>query len=258
MLNDAPGPKHVASAHDAPSPRLEARLPASPAAVVFDFDGVIANSEPLHLHAFREVLRSIGIELPVEEYDDRYLGFDDEGAIGAVMAARGREVRPATVQALVEAKAELLPRMLSAPDVLVQGAAACIARMAEQVPLAIASGARRDEIELVLGAHGLRRFFAVIVAAGETARFKPWPDPYAAAIAQLESGGRLAAGTAPARCVAVEDSHWGIESARAAGLRCIGLATSYPRDALTGADHVIDGLDALTPELLAAVVRGAC
>jgi beta-phosphoglucomutase len=229
-----------------------------PAALVFDFDGVIANSEPLHLVAFREVLATVGIDLSDAEYYDRYLGFDDEGAFGAILEARGRAVDPATVNALIEAKALLLPRMLSAPDVLVPGAAACIERAAASMPLAIASGARRDEIELVLAANGLRDHFPVIVAAGETPRFKPHPDPYATAVARLVAAGRLRPETAPRHCVAIEDSRWGIESAQAAGLRCIALTTSYPREALARADHVVDGLDALTPQLLAAVVNGTC
>lgn len=229
-----------------------------PAAVVFDFDGVIANSEPLHLEAFQQVLATIGVHLPAVEYYERYLGYDDEGAFRAVMSDRGLTPRDGDVARLIDEKALLLPRLLAAPGILVPGAADCLARLGAVVPLAIASGARRDEIELVLGARGLRDRFEVIVAAGETPRSKPHPDPYARAVEDLAARGRIPAGTSPSACVAIEDSHWGIASARAAGLRCVALTTSYARESLASADHVVESLDEVTPALLGTLVQRRC
>jgi beta-phosphoglucomutase len=226
----------------------------TPAAIVFDFDGVIANSEPLHLRAFQETLREIvGVELSADEYYQRYLGYDDEGAVRAVLADRGMTDGEARVAAIVEDKAKRLPELLSSPDVLMPGAAACIARLAASRPLAIASGARRDEIELVLVARGLAGPFDVIVAAGDTPRSKPYPDPYARAISLLAERGRIPSGTAPSQCIAIEDSHWGIASARQAGLRCVGITSSYPRHELVAADRVVASLDELTIEFLEEV-----
>lgn len=224
-----------------------------PAAIVFDFDGVIANSEPLHLEAFQQVLAGAGVHLPAVEYYERYLGYDDEGAFRAVMADRGRAIADGEVARLIAEKAMLLPRLLSSPGILVPGAAECLDRLGAVLPMAIASGARREEIELVLDARGLRRHFPVIVAAGETARSKPHPDPYARAVEALGERGLLPTATPAGRCVAVEDSHWGIASAKAAGLACIGITTSYPRHALGDADLVVDALDELTPALLAGL-----
>lgn len=226
-----------------------------PAALVFDFDGVLANSEPLHLETFQQVLATIGVHLPAVEYYERYLGYDDEGAFRAVLGDRGLAPRDGEIARLIAEKAELLPRLLSSPGILVPGAVECVARLAAVLPLAIASGARREEIELVLDARGLRPHFELIVAAGETPRSKPFPDPYARAVEQLAERGRVPAGTPGTACVAIEDSHWGIASARAAGLRCIALTTSYPREALTEADLVVESLDEVTPQLLATLVR---
>lgn len=229
-----------------------------PAAIVFDFDGVIANSEPLHLEAFQQVLATVGIHLPALEYYERYLGYDDEGAFRAVLADHGLTPRDGQVARLIADKAQLLPRLLTAPGILVPGAAECLARLGAVLPLAIASGARREEIELVLEARDLRHRFEVIVAAGETPRSKPHPDPYARAIADLAALGRIPAGTPAAACIAIEDSHWGIASARAAGLTCVALTTSYPREALDSADHVVESLDEVTPALLAGLLREPC
>ncbi len=122
------------------------------------------------------------------------------------------------------------------------GAAECIARLAARWPLGIASGAARNEIEMMLRGRSLDRYFRFIVAAGETPEGKPAPDPYRKAA--------LLHGQAPAECVAIEDSRWGIESAKAAGLHCIGITHTYPVNELLTADAIVTSLAELTPELI--------
>ena len=223
-------------------------------AIVFDFDGVIANSEPLHLRAFQRVLGDQGLVLSAEEYYSAYLGFDDVGVFVTVARDRGVSLTEPQVEALVTRKGEYMQESLRAGDVLFPGADAFIRQAAAAVPVAIASGAQRHEIEEILDATGLRSFFAVIVAAGETAQGKPFPDPYARAFQLLdEANGRLSKN----RCVAIEDSRWGLESARAAGLRCVGVTTSYPASELPGAELVADGLRALTIPMLDEFVAAA-
>jgi len=217
-------------------------------ALVFDFDGVIANSEPLHFRAFRDVLAERGIVLAERDYYDRYLGFDDVGAFEAI--ARDREVA-LTARAIADLTASKALRMEALErdgSVLFPGARAAIARMAALGPTAIASGAIRAEILRVLEHEQLVRFFRAIVGAEDAPRSKPAPDPYLRAVELLSEtiDGPLRA----AECAAIEDSRWGVESARAAGLRVIGITHTYPSDALTGTDVVIDHLDKLTPALL--------
>jgi beta-phosphoglucomutase-like phosphatase (HAD superfamily) len=226
-----------------------------PHAIVFDFDGVLVNSEPLHLRALQRVLADCGVELSDEAYYDRFLGFNDEDAIGAIGAQYGQAFAPAKVVELVTRKASLLPALLGGPDLWFPGAAERVREFAGHVPVAIASGAKRHEIELVLEAANLRDHFAVIVASLETARSKPAPDPYARAIELLQQRGLVPEGPqAAGRCVAIEDSRWGIESAVSAGLKCVAVATSYDRAELAAADLVVDGLDQLTLADLRRVV----
>jgi beta-phosphoglucomutase len=116
------------------------------------------------------------------------------------------------------------------------------------VPIAIASGAMRHEIEEVIDAAGVSDLFATIVAAGDTPQSKPSPEPYKLALERLrESSGR---DLDPRRSVAIEDSKWGLESAYGAGLRLVGVTNSYPAHELTGAELVVDSLSVLTlPDL---------
>ena len=213
-------------------------------AVVFDFDGVIADSEPLHLKAYQQALLEEGISVSREEYFGRYLGYDDVGMLEALARDRGLPMTGRHIAALVARKGEKLRAMLTGGEVLFPGAAAFVRSAAAEVPIAIASGALRHEIVQIIEGAGLGDLFTAIVASGDTPESKPSPAPYLLAFEQLRqtAGNNLD----PRRCVAIEDSVWGLESARGAGLRCVGVTTSYSADQLVGADLIVVGLRALT------------
>lgn len=207
-------------------------------ALVFDFDGVMADTERLHLLAFRQVLDPVGCVLEAAEYYERYLGFDDVGALAAIARDRSTKWTDDDLETLARAKAACFQRLLETHPVLFDGVGVLVRQWAREVPVAIASGALRSEIESILTAAGLLELFPVIVAAGETPGFKPDPDPYLAALARL--------GADPARSVAVEDSVWGIQSARRAGMKVVAVTTSYPPERLAAADAVVPSFSALT------------
>lgn len=223
--------------------------------IVFDFDGVIADSEPLHLRAFQQALAEDGIALTREEYYTRYLGYDDVGMIGALASDRGIPMSDRRITELVARKGATLQAMLQAESVLFPGAREFVRSAAAAVPIAIASGALRHEIDEIIEAAGIADLFAAIVASGDTPQSKPSPAPYRLAFERLReaSGGDLH----PQRCVAIEDSRWGLESARGAGLRCVGVTNSYPAEDLAGAELVVDGLKALTLPMLDRLVANA-
>jgi beta-phosphoglucomutase len=224
--------------------------------VVFDFDGVLADSEPLHFAAFRDVLRTDGIELDAQDYYARYLGYDDVGAFRAIYGDRGRPLTDADIAARVQAKLDRFPAVLDGRDVLFAGAADCVRRLAAHVPLAIASGALSHDIELILAGSGLRPRFRTIVAADHTAQSKPHPEPYLRAVSELQAAGAVpAVPDAHRRIVAVEDSRWGLQSARDAGLTCVAVTTSYEAAELEAAAHlVVPSLADVTLDRLEALV----
>ena len=217
-------------------------------AIVFDFDGVIADSEPLHLRAFQKILAEEGIELSLRDYYSRYLGYDDVGLFQALARDRAMTMNDEQLASLLARKAVTLQQMLRDGGVLFPGAADFIRAAAAEVPVAIASGALRHEILDVLESADLADLFAAIVAAGDTEHSKPSPAPYLLAFERLQGSGR---GVLDARrCVAIEDSRWGLESARDAGLRCVAVSTSYARDELAAAELIVEGLSQLTVSML--------
>jgi beta-phosphoglucomutase len=210
-------------------------------AIVFDFDGVIANSEPLHFRAFQDVLAEEGVDLTERAYYDRYLGFDDRGVFATVGFERGRSWSAKDVSGFVARKAVRLEEIERDVAVIFPGAADAIRRTAAAMPIAIASGALGPEIRRILDHADLTRYFSAIVAAEDTPASKPAPDPYQKAVGLLGAGMT----DAPLRasdCVAIEDSRWGLESARAAGLRTVGVTSSYAAAELALAELIIPSL----------------
>src|SRR5262249_59059866 len=136
-----------------------------------DFDGVIANSEPLHFRAFRDVLAAEGLTLSERDYYDRYLGFDDVGVFRALGIDEHRISDFAKQKAI---RIEALERDVS---ILFPGAAAAVRRLAAAVPLAIASGAIGVEIRRGAGGGEPRPVFSPRPGGGGDARTKTPPPP---------------------------------------------------------------------------------
>jgi beta-phosphoglucomutase len=211
-------------------------------AVVFDFDGVLADTEPLHLAAYQEIFSDLGVELPPEEYYEHYVGYDDEGMFRRMSSIREWQLSEEQIRALIVQKSAVFDQVIARTDVLYPGAQACVEQLANSYPLGIASGALKHEIEMILQRGGLRQHFAFIVASGDTPESKPRPDPYLRAA--------VLHGLPPAQCVAIEDSRWGIEAAKAAGMACVAITNTYDASQLAAADQVIGSLEEFTPALI--------
>ncbi len=218
-------------------------------AVLFDFDGVLVDSEPVHYRALRDALLGDGIAIDPEEYTRLYLAYDDRTAIRVAFEQHDVPHDMDRVQETAERKARLFDALL--PEVpFFRGARELVRALAVEVPLGIASGALRDEIEKILAAGGLRDAFRAIVGADDVSRVKPHPEPYLSAMRALEEA---APGLAPGDCLVVEDSMAGIASGRAAGMRVLAVAHSYPAARLTLAHAVVPSLEGLAPDDLRAL-----
>jgi beta-phosphoglucomutase len=217
-------------------------------AIILDFDGVIANSEPLHLRAFQATLANHGVSLSPDQYSSLYLGYDDLGLFQALAKDRGLGWREPELASLVAEKGVHMEVLLKDRSVLFPGAAEFIRRSAAEVPIAIASGALRHEIVEIIDAAELTRCITLVVAAGDTPESKPSPAPYRLAFEGLRE--RTGLDLDPRRSVAVEDSRWGLASATGAGLRCVGVTSSYTAEELPGAELIVGGLADLTLDML--------
>ncbi len=228
-------------------------LPVFPA-TLFDYNGVLANDETVHLAAFQDALAPLGVTLTEAEYWEKYLGFDDVGAFDAILRDAGRVADSAFIASLVEAKRPLYRARAEAALPLFAGAAELIRRRAAVGPVGIVSGALRDEIELGIDALGVRELILSVVAAEDTRASKPDPHGY---LLGIEALSRHIAPRDAQRALVIEDSLAGIEAAKAAGLPCIAVGHSYPEAELFahGADFVVPDLTSLDDATLRALFR---
>ena len=215
-------------------------------ATLFDFDGVLVDSEPVHLAAFNDVLAPQGIALAPDEYVARYLSMDDAGVFRTALSHRQRTLREEEVRALVEAKhPRFLARFADSFRVF-PGAVELLTRRARRGPVGIVSGALLEEITFALDRMGVRDAVGFIVSAGRTTASKPDPAPYLLGMDEL---GRLGH---DGGVVVLEDSPGGVVSAKKAGLRCVAVTHSCEKGELhaAGADAVTADLLSLTDALL--------
>jgi HAD superfamily hydrolase (TIGR01509 family) len=207
-------------------------------AAVFDFDGVLVNSEPLHFSAMRDALRPEGFEITPEEYYGLYLAYDDRGAIRRALEHHGQPADPERLEAITRRKVACFAEGLR--DVpFFPGARELVRALSRDMPIGIASGARHAEIEEILTAGGIRDAFRAIVGAEDAPRTKPDPAPYLEAARLLSAS---AVGLVPEECVAFEDSMPGIAAARTAGMKVVAVTHSYPAEKLGAAHRVVKSL----------------
>lgn len=200
-------------------------------ALLFDFNGVIADDEEQHREALSVVLAAQGIVVTREQYYADFLGFDDRRCLIEAFRRAGQLLPAIRLDRLLAEKSRVYQRLIEEALALVPGAAEFVPRAAERFRLGLVSGALRHEVDLVLERAGLRHYFDVLVAAEDVGFCKPDPSGYLQAHAALDRRRPLAVG----QCVVIEDSLPGLRAARAAGMRCAMLTTSHSQAALSGA-----------------------
>jgi len=213
-------------------------------ALIFDFDGVVVDSEPIHFATFRRVLASRGCELARNDYYTKYIGYDDHDAFVACFRDHGLTVEEAEVATMTAEKTAMVKKAFAESIKPLPGAVDLIrSATAAGISLAICSGALKQEITLAAEKVGVLDDFAVIVSAEDVRRSKPDAEGYRLALKMLsEATGRK---IAPAKSLAIEDSPAGIEAAKTAGLKALAVTNSYAAGALKAADRVVDSLAGL-------------
>ena len=222
-------------------------MPTWPRAVLFDFDGVLVNSEPLHFQAFREVLGKEGIALTEEQYYRDLIGFDDRGAFRRVFELHNKELAPKTFLSLMAAKSVVMTELIHRKKLgALPGVEEFVRQLWRRCPLAIVSGALREEIEMMLEGIALRDCFMFIVASEDVTVGKPDPEGYLLAM-HLISDRLIAEDKSkrplkPSDCVVVEDAPTVVRSVKKVGFPTIAVTNTYGPQQLAEAKYIVDSL----------------
>jgi beta-phosphoglucomutase len=214
-------------------------------AILFDFNGVIIDDERIHLKAYREVLGAEGISLTDEEYLP-CLGMDDAAFVRAAFARAERPLTDAGMRLVIDQEHEVHRALIKAELPVSQGVVTFIKAAGRQFQLGIVSMAERSEIDHVLQLASLADVFSVFVSAEPGLKHKPAPDCYQRGLELLNKKRRTdrRLPLVARECLAIEDAPPGLEAARAAGMRTIGVTATVPEKDLRAA-----GADVVTASL---------
>ncbi len=220
-------------------------------AIVFDCDGIIADNEPLHLRMFQKVLGQEGMTLTEKEYYDIYLGMDDRDCFTSVFAANNQDITPSQLHQLIERKAVYFEEAVKIELKFFPGVLDLIRKSSERYPLAIASGALRHELELILEAGRVLDRFKAIVAAEDVRAGKPNPEGFLKALHAINAlSPRPDPLIHPEDCLVIEDSFSGVQAAKSADMRCLAVTNSYTADQLNQADLAVESLEGISHDTL--------
>lgn len=219
----------------------------SASAVIFDFDGVIVDTEPLHFKAFNQVLLSYHLQISWDDYCTIYMGFDDRDAFTEIFKQHSLTLQPPLLKSLIQEKTDAFQSIIANGVTPYPGVCELITLLFQhKIPIAICSGALYSDIEPVLQQLGINSYIPVIVTADMVTKSKPDPESYLLAFRKLAAHWQEYT-LSPATTVAIEDTPAGISSAIQAGLRVIAVTNSYPQHHLTQATDIITSLERLHP-----------
>ena len=203
-----------------------------PRAVIFDFNGTLSQDEPILCEIFVELFAEHGKPMSAQEYFDELAGLSDPEVVRTWLGREHPDVDEVIRERIVRYRAAVADGSSIPDDVR-----AAVRYAAERVPIAIVSGAAREEIEPVLEAAGLRAAFAVLVSSDDVEHGKPDSEGYRTALSLLD--GDIAAGDV----LVMEDTEAGIAAARGAGMRCVAVLGTLAPERLAAADEIVERID---------------
>lgn len=218
-------------------------------AVIFDFDGIIVDTEPIHYRAFQEILVPLGMAYSWNDYITHYMGFDDREAFAEVYKSNGQLISEEKLLHLINRKGAIFEKIICDGVKPYPGALALIRVLSGEIPLALCSGALPSDIEPILKQLNISDAFDVIVTAAEVAASKPDPESYLLAFSRLVTA-FTDMNITPGECLAIEDTPAGIASANGAGISVLAVTNSYPAGNLSEAVRIIESLESVNLKYL--------
>lgn len=226
-------------------------------AVIFDFDGIIVDSEPFHYRAFKEAMGADGERFTWDDYLNHMVGFDDRDLFRHAYALLNRPMDERAMSRCIAAKADAFQRLLDRDGIHpFPGSVELIRALAARLPVGLCSGALQSDVEPVLERLGIREAFTVVVTADDVPTSKPDPACYRLCLHRLAEALQRAP-FEPDRCVAIEDTPAGIQAASGAGLRVLAVTNSYSPDRLPGAHRVVNSLEGVHAAALSELTNDA-
>lgn len=201
-------------------------------AVLFDMDGVIVDSEPLHVAAFQAILKGYGHDLSNDQYKEHFAGRTDEAGLKQYFDFIGETVE---LPVIMDKKAKAYLELAADELKPYPGVIEFIQDLAKRdMRLALVTGSLKSEAEITLKAFNLTDYFSAVIAAEDIEHSKPNPEGYLK--------GAKALGISPADCIVIEDAPKGVQAAKAAGIYCVAVTNTHTAEESAGATRIVDQL----------------
>ncbi|MDI6777985.1 MAG: HAD family phosphatase [Patescibacteria group bacterium] len=208
--------------------------------VLFDLDGIIVDSEPLHFEAHQKALRQFGVNITIQDYMEFGVAKGDANLFEKVSKKYGVELNKEKVS---KSKKKLYKEIFCEKAVPREGVLDLIKNFSERYALAITSSGAGDIIDFVIDKFSLGNKFKAIISGDDVKKVKPHPDIYEKALGLLELGST--------DCIAVEDSESGLLAAKGAGIKCIVVPCDFTKEQnFSIADYIFEGFEEITSEFV--------
>tara|TARA_A100001035_G_scaffold153298_1_gene120601 strand:- start:17105 stop:17755 length:651 start_codon:yes stop_codon:yes gene_type:complete len=205
--------------------------------IIFDFDGVILDSENSHFIAFNEGLKKLNINISEDEYYSKYISLDDRGVITNVVNDKNISVTNEEIDMIIKNKNDYFESRLIDNSKLFPGVEELIIQLSKNFVLSIGSGANRSEIIKTLKNNNIYDYFEIIVSADEVNNPKPNPETYNRVLDNINTDFNIN------EIIVIEDSPGGIEAAKSAGLKCIAITNTFDNKELGKADIIVSNYE---------------
>ena len=205
--------------------------------IIFDFDGVILDSENSHFIAFNEGLKNHNINISEDEYYSKYISLDDRGVITNVVNDKNISVTNEEIDMIIKNKNDYFESRLIDNSKLFPGVEELIIQLSKNFVLSIGSGANRSEIIKTLKNNNIYDYFEIIVSADEVNNPKPNPETYNRVLDNINIDFNIN------EIIVIEDSPGGIEAAKSAGLKCIAITNTFDNKQLRKADIIVSNYE---------------
>ena len=205
--------------------------------IIFDFDGVILDSENSHFIAFNEGLKNLNINISEDEYYSKYISLDDRGVITNVVNDKNISVTNEEIDMIIKNKNDYFESRLIDNSKHFPGVEELIIQLSKNFVLSIGSGAKRSEIIKTLKNNNIYDYFEIIVSANEVNNPKPNPETYNRVLENINTDFNIN------EIIVIEDSPGGIEAAKSAGLKCIAITNTFDNKQLRKADIIVSNYE---------------
>ena len=203
--------------------------------IIFDFDGVILDSENSHFIAFNEGLKNLNINISEDEYYSKYISLDDRGVITNVVNDKNISVTNEQIDMIIKNKNDYFESRLIDNSKLFPGVEELIIQLSKNFVLSIGSGANRSEIIKTLKNNNIHDYFEIIVSANEVNNPKPKAEEIV--LENINTDFNIN------EIIVIEDSPGGIEAAKSAGLKCIAITNTFDNKQLRKADIIVSNYE---------------